>query len=617
MAFRFNVTMNDDLPSGLVNIYTRGAIVNGAQSAVNTVTVHDTHDIQVGDKFLYALSRTNILTDRVFTVTARTATTITFSGGVFSFTDKNHLVPLGVDTGGVLQADGTYSALNWDGSTVSVGKDPNLDSLYDDAEVPVEPGGELGFWSDIEDLWGISRFTGGKPVRIYILGVPTVATSAVLGPPLSLPRTPRVWWKADTITGVANGANVTENWVDQSGNNHHGQPGGVTGNNLADAVRPKWFAATNAAEVTGGKLRSLPCVSLEGSTAGGGGFGVVGFFTIAGGPLVLPSTAGWTACFIIRDFTDIAQSNYFLGPDTGLGDDGDDYVRMTGGGAVSTSWIAQEAASPKAFSNAYGHVQGNASEAVVLRCEAGTGVIRSWLNGALQISTGNGGAPHIRPSTETFRYLGRSNISGTSAGVYGKAVAEFILFDVGLPDAEIANINDYLLERMAGSVTVLTPPAFISNVGTWPNPTATSGTDTACTNGTVYHGAVFLPMSASINGIWYLVGSVGGTDSVIVSLYSANGTLLATSVTSGTTVGTLNQGHAVNFISPYAATGPAWYYIGVKFNGATAKFRTVPAHCQVGSGAAGGSVAQAFGTQASIVPAAGFFADLVPIASFH
>ncbi len=169
MAFRYNITMNDNLPAGTVVCYGKGAIVDGAQAATNTVTVHATHDFQIGDKFLYALTRVNIRTDRVFTITGTAATTITFSGAAFAFPDGVYIVPLGTDTGGVLQTDGTYSQIQWDGSGIAVYSDPNLDDAFSAANVPVEPGGELGFWTDEAEIWAVSRQTGGKPVRVYIL----------------------------------------------------------------------------------------------------------------------------------------------------------------------------------------------------------------------------------------------------------------------------------------------------------------------------------------------------------------------------------------------------------------------------------------------------------------
>lgn len=156
------------------------------------------------------------------------------------------------------------------------------------------------------------------------------------------------------------------------------------------------------------------------------------------------------------------------------------------------------------------------------------------------------------------------------------------------------------------------------NIGTWQPIAATSGTDTACSNGTVYTGSVFVPANVTVTGIQYLVGSVGGTDSVVVALYNKTGTLVANSATAGATVGTAAQIQQVAFDpGTYAAVGPAWYHIGLCFNGTTAKFRTVPAHCNAGNGVVGNGVAQTFGTPATITAPTTFTADKVPVASLY
>jgi hypothetical protein len=153
------------------------------------------------------------------------------------------------------------------------------------------------------------------------------------------------------------------------------------------------------------------------------------------------------------------------------------------------------------------------------------------------------------------------------------------------------------------------------NVYTWEAPTATSGTDTACTNGTAYVGSVFVPMNATVTGIQYLVGSIGGTDKVVASLHDSAGALLANSALAGATVGTAAQVQQVALTATYAAVGPAFYFVGVTFNGATAKFRSVPAHTQ--TGVVGNGVTQTFGTAASFTAPTTFSADKVPVASLY
>lgn len=150
------------------------------------------------------------------------------------------------------------------------------------------------------------------------------------------------------------------------------------------------------------------------------------------------------------------------------------------------------------------------------------------------------------------------------------------------------------------------------NIHTWQPIAATSGTDTACTNGTGYCGSIFVPGNMTITGVEYLIGSVGGTDKVIASLHDSAGVLLANSALAGATVGTAANTQQVAFTSTYAAVGPATYYICLTFNGTTAKFRSVPAFCQ--GGVMGNSVTQTFGTAATFTAPTTFTADKVPVA---
>lgn len=153
------------------------------------------------------------------------------------------------------------------------------------------------------------------------------------------------------------------------------------------------------------------------------------------------------------------------------------------------------------------------------------------------------------------------------------------------------------------------------NINTWQAVAATSGTDTACTNGTAYVGSIYVPMNCTVTGIQYLIGSVGGTDKVIASLHDSTGALLANSSQSGLTVGTSANLQQVALTATYAAVGPAYYFIALTFNGTTAKFRTVPAHTQ--NGLLSGSVTQTFGTSASFTAPTTFTADKAPVASLY
>jgi hypothetical protein len=78
---------------------------------------------------------------------------------------------------------------------------------------------------------------------------------------------------------------------------------------------------------------------------------------------------------------------------------------------------------------------------------------------------------------------------------------------------------------------------------------ATAGTDVACTDGTTYFTEIYIPTLRVLTGVFYLIGSVGGTNSVIVTLYDNTGAVLANSLAAGTTVGTAANIQSVAFTS--------------------------------------------------------------------
>lgn len=140
----------------------------------------------------------------------------------------------------------------------------------------------------------------------------------------------------------------------------------------------------------------------------------------------------------------------------------------------------------------------------------------------------------------------------------------------------------------------------------------TTGTNVTPTADLVYFSEVFLPTNAGLTGISYLIGTVGGTDKVIVMLFNSEGALVANSAVAGVTVGTTATFQRVPFTAAYSAVGPAKYWIGVQVNGNTCRLRT---H------AAGdhntGSAAQTFGTPVAITVTTTFTADLGPFAMLY
>jgi len=140
----------------------------------------------------------------------------------------------------------------------------------------------------------------------------------------------------------------------------------------------------------------------------------------------------------------------------------------------------------------------------------------------------------------------------------------------------------------------------------------TSGTDTAGINGTVFISEIFVPANMTLTGLSFLIGTVGGTDKAIAMLFSSAGALLANSALAGVTVSTAATFQRLPFTATYAAIGPGKYYVGVQYNGATAKIRTQPAgdHDAV-------SISQTFGTPVAITAPSTFTASTGPISMLY
>lgn len=167
---RYFLNIEDRVPAAKVAVLERGAVVNGAQSAVNSVTVHAGHEFATSDKFLYCPTRTNVQgppSSRVFTVSGSTDTTVTFSGNTFSFPDKALLLNVGQDTGGAQNDDGSWQKLNWDAAAITVYKDPNGDAAWTNGNVTPDPGGEVGFWGNGSLVWLAVLDSGDIARRVY------------------------------------------------------------------------------------------------------------------------------------------------------------------------------------------------------------------------------------------------------------------------------------------------------------------------------------------------------------------------------------------------------------------------------------------------------------------
>lgn len=190
--------------------------------------------------------------------------------------------------------------------------------------------------------------------------------------------------------------------------------------------------------------------------------------------------------------------------------------------------------------------------------------------------------------------IGRATTSATGLPVEGWIDDRaFVSIDAGIE-----------LPVVTGAKRFITHPGLTS---------LTDGTDTAPVNGTRYSCSLFVPYNTVVTGIGYLLGTVGGSNNVIVELKNGSGANVANSSLAGTLAGTLGTFQLVPFTAPLTILGPAWYFPLLQFNGATVRFRTIPANLGISQVAQTQSVAGTFGTLAPITPPTGFTPGVGPI----
>jgi hypothetical protein len=130
------------------------------------------------------------------------------------------------------------------------------------------------------------------------------------------------------------------------------------------------------------------------------------------------------------------------------------------------------------------------------------------------------------------------------------------------------------------------------------------------TAGTRYYTSVVIGFPRLLTGIGALIGATGGTNSFIFELHDSTGALVATTNTSGVTVGTANTWQRIPFTAQYQAAAGT-YYIAVQLNGTTARFAT---YNSPGVPLAVGSASGTFGTGAAITPPTTYTAGVGPMA---
>lgn len=148
------------------------------------------------------------------------------------------------------------------------------------------------------------------------------------------------------------------------------------------------------------------------------------------------------------------------------------------------------------------------------------------------------------------------------------------------------------------------------HTGALPPATSAAGTDATPTNTETYICAVFVPANATITGVRLFNGSVA-SGNVKYGLFDSAGTNVAT--TASTAMSGTDAYQQIAFSAPYAAVGPATYYVALQVDNSTARINMHP----FGAFPASKKTGETYGTWTSITPPTTFTADVGPMATLY
>lgn len=247
------------------------------------------------------------------------------------------------------------------------------------------------------------------------------------------------------------------------------------------------------------------------------------------------------------------------------------------------------------------------SNAFDVPANSGTFTISRATEGTVTVTTKDNDAN----AATVYRAGGTGALTiGASTGTTAITSSDWAIGTTGIMTGIGAITADGLITA-TGGLTVATRPTVYWAAG-GAVALATAGTDAAATDGGRFWVELNIPYNSTITGLSYLIGSVGGTDSVVVQLCNSSGVEVATSRAVGgaaALVGTAANFQNVAFTAPYSAVAGRYFAV-VQFNGTTAKLRTYPIP---GSKFIGNTAAGVWGTKANITPGTTFVADKAPI----
>lgn len=130
---------------------------------------------------------------------------------------------------------------------------------------------------------------------------------------------------------------------------------------------------------------------------------------------------------------------------------------------------------------------------------------------------------------------------------------------------------------------------------------------------TLYVTSIYVPADMTVTNINVLAGGTVGTNSIIGTLYNNAGTLLKTSILTGTATSGANTIQVLALTAPIAIQGPGLYFVGIQANGTTDNVRTIAASTFIGRVGAAQTSQPAFGSPGNITPPTSLTANTAPI----
>jgi len=150
------------------------------------------------------------------------------------------------------------------------------------------------------------------------------------------------------------------------------------------------------------------------------------------------------------------------------------------------------------------------------------------------------------------------------------------------------------------------------HTGSYPAIISTSGTDSTPVTTETYVSEIWVPCNMTITGVALFNGS-NVTGNVTVGLADSTGAPIAAAKSASTAGSGTDAYQRVPFATPYAAKGPATYFIQVQYDSGTARYNT---HA-VGNHGVLVQTSQTYGALTSFTPPTTFTANVSNMAALY